>query len=215
MNVGQVVQPPNVGVLTQPTAIARPPAFISFSAEIAPQTSETLIAAVSNFVMQGFREIHLLLCTPGGLVMNGVAIYNMLRGLPITLVTHNVGNVDSIGAIIFLAGEKRYACPQSTFMLHGVAMGVMAPTQLFEKALQERLASVQADQERIKAIYNERAGISPEDSEKFFLGESTIGATDAVARGLAHEVREVKVPAGSPILQLVFNRQGGGALPHP
>jgi ATP-dependent Clp protease, protease subunit len=194
--------------LQQPAVIARPPAFISFSAEIVPHTSETLIAAVSNFVLQGYKEIHLLLCTPGGMVMHGITIYNVLRGLPITLITHNVGNVDSIGAVIFLAGEKRYACPQSTFMLHGVAFGTVTPTQFFERSLKERLASIQADQERIKAIYSERAGISPEDAEKFFLGESTIGSADAVARGLANEVREVQIPAGSPVLQLVFNRQG-------
>ena len=144
--------------------------------------------------------------------MHGVTIYNVLRGFPISLITHNVGNVDSIGAVIFLAGERRYACPQSTFMLHGVAFAVPTQTSFFERGLKERLESIQADQERIKAIYNERAGISPEDAEKFFLGESTIGATDAVARGLAHEVREVNVPAGSPVLQLVFNRQG--AMPH-
>jgi hypothetical protein len=37
------------------------------------------------------------------------------------LVTHNVGNVDSIGTVIYLAGEERFACPQATFMLHGVS----------------------------------------------------------------------------------------------
>ncbi|MGD0511561.1 MAG: ATP-dependent Clp protease proteolytic subunit, partial [Candidatus Micrarchaeaceae archaeon] len=95
----------------------RPPAFISFSAEIVPQTTEALIAALTNFVNQGFRDINLLLSTPGGSVMHGITIYNVLRGLPITLTTHNVGNVDSIGAVIYLAGERRYACPQSTFML--------------------------------------------------------------------------------------------------
>ena len=62
-----------------------------------------------------------MLSTPGGSVMNGLNLYNVLRGLPITLTTHNVGNVDSIGNAIFLAGQIRYACPHSTFMFHGVA----------------------------------------------------------------------------------------------
>jgi ATP-dependent Clp protease, protease subunit len=193
--------------------LVRPPAYISFCAEIVPQTSEALIAAVSNFVAQGFREVHLLLATGGGMVMYGITIYNVLRGLPITLFTHNVGNVDSIGTVIFLAGSRRFACPQATFMLHGVAFATAQPSQFFERTLRERLASIQADQERIKAIYSERAGICPEDAENFFLGESTINATDAVTRGIAHEVKEVQIPAGSPVLQLIFNRQGG-AMPH-
>jgi ATP-dependent protease ClpP protease subunit len=165
--------------------------------------------AVTNLVNQGFREIHLLLSTPGGMVMLGITIYNVLRGLPITLTTHNVGNVDSIGAVIYLAGEHRYTCPQATFMLHGVSFTSPGPAQFFEKNLKERLAAVQADHERIKTIYNERAGIDPELAEQFFLGESTVNAADAVTRGIAHEVRPVQIPAGSPIFQLIFNRQGG------
>lgn len=139
--------------------------------------------------------------------MNGIAIYNVLRGLPLTITTHNVGNVDSIGTVIYLAGERRYACPQATFMLHGVAFGTNAPAQFFERTLKDRLALIQADQQRIQAIYSDRAGIEPQAAEQLFLGETTIGAKDAVDRGIAHEVRGVNIPAGSPVLQLVFNRQ--------
>ncbi len=117
--------------------------------------------------------------------------------------------MDSIGTVIYLAGEERYACPQTTFMLHGVALTTGAPTQFYERNLKEKLASVQADQERIKAIYCDRAGIDPEVAEQFFLGESTINANDAVKSGIAHGIRSVSIPAGSPVLQLAFNRQGG------
>jgi ATP-dependent protease ClpP protease subunit len=184
-----------------------PPAFVSFSAEIVPQTSEALLNAVTQLVNQGFRDIHLLLSTPGGVVALGITIYNVLRGLPITLTTHNVGNVDSIGTVIYLAGKCRFTCPQATFMLHGVSFTTPQMTQLFEKTLKERLASIQADHERIKAIYNERAGIDPQRAEEIFLGENTMNAVDAVASGLAHEIQAVQIPAGSPVLQLIFNRQ--------
>lgn len=205
-----MIRPMNTPAL-QPPLIAqtRPPVFVSFAAEIVPQTTEALLRAMADFVNQGFREIHLLLSTPGGSVMHGINIYNVLRGLPIKLITHNVGNVDSIGTVIYLAGEQRYVCPQATFMLHGVAFGTNTPAQFFERNLRERLLTVQKDQERIKAIYSDRAGIDPEVAEQFFLGESNITAAAAVTQGLAHEIRTVQIPAGSPVLQLVFNRQGG------
>ena len=139
--------------------------------------------------------------------MHGLTIYNILRGLPIRLITHNVGNVDSIGTVVYLAGEQRYACAQARFMLHGVSFTPMVQTQLFEKNFQEKLDSVRADQARIAAVYNDRAGISLDDAEKFFLGETTITAEVARERGIVHELREVSIPAGSPVLQLVFNRQ--------
>ena len=195
------VQPP---LIQQP----RPAAFISFSAEVVPHTIEALLATAANLVNQGFREIVLLLSTPGGSVMHGITAYNVLRGLPVSLTTHNVGNVDSIGTVIFLAGARRYACPQATFMLHGVAFGTQAPTQFFERNLEERLDSLRADQQRISAIYQDRAGINAEQAEQFFLRGATINAAEAVQRGIVHELREVQIPAGSPVIQLVFERKG-------
>ena len=90
--------------------------YVSFSAEISPHTTESLLAIMSNCANQGVKTVYLLLSTPGGSVMNGLNIYNVLIGMPFELITHNVGNVDSIGNAIFLAGSKRYACPHSTFM---------------------------------------------------------------------------------------------------
>lgn len=182
------------------------PAYISFSAEINPQTTEVLLGQVAHLVSQGFRKIHILLSTPGGSVAHGITIYNVLRGMPIELTTHNVGNVDSIGTVVFLAGSKRLSCAQSTFMQHGVAFGFPGPATLFEKNLQEHLHSVQADQLRIAEIYKERAGIDQDKAEKLFLGETRMSAADAKALGLVHEICDVSVPDGSPILQLVFNR---------
>jgi hypothetical protein len=80
--------------------------YINFSAEIVPSTTETLIATVGNAANQGVKTVYLMLSTPGGQVMNGLNLYNVLRGLPVELITHNVGNVDSIGNTIFMAGSR-------------------------------------------------------------------------------------------------------------
>ena len=184
-----------------------PPAFVSFSAEIVPKTTETLLAMMGNLVNQGYRTIHLLLSTPGGSVMHGVTAYNVLRGLPITLITHNVGNVDSIGSVVFLAGEQRYACPQTTFMLHGVSFTPGGQAQFFERNLTERLNALRVDQQRIAAIYNDRAGITPQMAEQYFIQETTVAAADAVGLGIVHELRQVRIPEGSPIFQLIFDRK--------
>jgi hypothetical protein len=109
----------------QPPAIS-PVVYVTFSAEINPNTTESLLAAFANLVNQGVREVHLLLSTPGGSVMHGLNMYNVLRALPIRLTTHNVGSVNSMGNVVFLAGEIRLACPHSTFMFHGVGFDAPA-----------------------------------------------------------------------------------------
>src|SRR5213593_78082 len=85
--------------------------YVIFSAEITPQTTEGLLAVMANCATQGVKEVYLSLSTPGGDVTQGMTLYNVLRGMPFALTTHNAGNVDSIGNAVFLAGTKRYACP--------------------------------------------------------------------------------------------------------
>jgi ATP-dependent protease ClpP protease subunit len=92
---------------------------------------------MANLAHQGVARVHLLLSTPGGGAMHGITLYNTLRGFPFELITHNVGCVNSIGNAVFLAGGKRYACPRSTFMFHGVGFDVTGTIRLEEKLLLE------------------------------------------------------------------------------
>jgi ATP-dependent Clp protease, protease subunit len=200
------MQMQSMPIVTRP----QPPqtVYISFSAEIIPHTTESLIATVANFVNQGTKQIYLMLSTPGGSVMHGMNLYNVLRSLPVELITHNVGNVDSIGNAVFLAGSKRYACANSTFMFHGVGFDVRQQIRMEEKFLRERLDSITADQKRIGDIISQRTRISKEDVEKLFLEAQTKDAAFAAGCGIVDEIRDVQIPVGSPVVALVFQRQG-------
>ena len=182
------------------------PTFISFSAEINGHTTEALIEAMAKCAQNDVDEVHLLLSTPGGNVMNGLTLYNVLRAMPFTLVTHNVGNVDSIGNAVFLAGERRYACPHSTFMFHGVGFNTQPGERLEEKQLRERLDSVLADQARIAAIIDERTSLDIEQTKDLFLEARTKDATYAAGAGIVHEIKDVEIPPGAPLVALVFQR---------
>lgn len=203
-------------MLLQQQAQQKPPdtIYINFSAEIIPSTTETLIATVGNAVNQGVKTVYLNLSTPGGQVMNGLNLYNVLRGYPIELITHNVGNVDSIGNTVFMAGSKRYACPHSTFMFHGVAAQLPAtmttPTgsvvMLGEKDLRERLGGIEADQKRIGSVLKERTTLDEKAIATLFLEAQTKDADWAVDCGIVHEIRDVQIPLGSTVVSLVFQR---------
>lgn len=185
--------------------------YVPFNAEVLPHTAEALIATMSNFANQGARRVHLLLSTPGGSVMHGVTIYNTLRSMPFELVTHNVGNVNSIGNVIFLAGEKRYACAHSTFMFHGVGTNFPPNMHVEQKLLRERLDGVEADQRRIAAIMAERTKLADDAIAKLFLEAQTKDAKFALEVGIAHEIRDAAIPQGSLIQPLVFPPQQNAA----
>jgi ATP-dependent protease ClpP protease subunit len=118
--------------------------YVPFSAEINANTSESLIAVMANCA--NHKEVYLMLSTSGGIVMNGLNLYNVMRATPFKLITHNVGNVDSIGNALFLTGVERYACPHSTFMFHGVGLNTQPKTRLEEKSTRETLNSILAEQ---------------------------------------------------------------------
>lgn len=166
--------------------------YISFSAEIQPHTTESLLGLLAECASKGVKTVHLMLSTPGGSVMNGINLYNVMRAIPFHL---------------FLAGRTRYACPHSTFMFHGVGLDVVTPTRLEEKSLREHLDAVRADHKRIGSIIAERTKISEDAVTELFLEMKTKDAAFAASCGIVHEVRDVQIPEGSPVLQLVLQRK--------
>jgi len=183
-----------------------PIVYVSFSAEIDSKTTESLIAVMSDCSNKGVEKVYLLLSTPGGTIMNGLNIYNILRGMPFELITHNVGNVDSIGNAVFLAGEKRYATANATFMFHGVGMILKQNHRLEEKNLREWLNGILSDQKRIGEIICKHTKITATESEVLFGEAQTKDVSFAIDKGIIDEVRDVQIPAGSPIVSMVFQR---------
>lgn len=180
-------------------------AYISLSAEINVTTTEQIIALSCQLVTQGHNRLYFLASTPGGGVMNGINVYNILRGLPAKIVFHNVGNVDSIGNAIFLAGDERYACPHSTFMFHGVGFD-MTTARIEQKNAQEMLDGILADQKRMADIMVERTNLNASQADDLFKEARTKDASYAASTGIVSDVRDVNIPAGSPIFSLVFQR---------
>ena len=187
--------------------IGAPIVYVSFSAEIDVKTTESLIAIMSNCVNLKVKTVYLLISTPGGFVTNGLNLYNILKGMPFELTTHNVGNVDSIGNIVFLAGSKRYATSASTFMFHGVGFNIDQKQRFEEKDLRERLDGVLSDQKRIGDIISQHTDLTEKDVAELFLQAHTKDANFAVEKGIIHEIREVQIPTDVPVISLVFQRQ--------
>lgn len=181
--------------------------YVSFSADINPSTTETLLKVCCDLSNKGVKTLYLLMSTPGGRVMNGINLYAVLRALPSKIITHNVGAVDSIGNAVFLAGDERYANPEATFMFHGVGLEVNAKTKLEEKNLLEQLGALRADKKKITDIIRDRASFTNEaEIDELFLQAATRDAEFAKDCGIIHDIREAQIPAGAPVVQLVFKR---------
>ncbi len=178
------------------------PLFIWFSSGIDQTSVDTLINTLTNAYVQGIREVHLLLSTSGGGIMQGMTLFNYLCGMPIQLTTHNVGNVDSVGNVIFLAGHRRFACAHSTFMFHGVAFNTTAAGSFGEKHLSELLINVRSDQRRIANLIVERSRLTEQEVSAMFDLAATKSAAEAQACGIIHEIKDVSIPANAIVVSL-------------
>jgi len=179
------------------------PIYISFNSPIDPTPAQALMATLADAVNNNHTEINILLSTPGGRVDQGLTLYNFIRSLPITINTFNIGNVNSIGNIIFQSGENKIACPSSSFMFHGVGFDIT--NQRFELShLEEKKQSLQNDQQLLVNIIHERTGLPIDEVNNLFRSMAFINAEESVERGISNEVRQVKLTSGVPIHQLIF-----------
>lgn len=172
---------------------------IRFLAPVNGQTADMLFKVVDELCGQGMKRLHLLLSTPGGSVFHGLSIHNYLRGIPVEVYTYNFGSVDSIGVVIYCAGDKRFTVPHSRFLIHSVKLTINNKVTLDEKQIDEYLKSVQIDQRNIARVMADTTGRSEAAIDADMNNRTTLGPDQAVEYCLAHEIRVKLLDPGIPV----------------
>ena len=86
------------------------------------------------------KDISLYICSPGGSVTAGLAIYDTMQMISCDVQTYCVGQCASMGAVLLAAGAagKRYSLPNSRIMIHqpwGGAEGTAADINIQAKEI--------------------------------------------------------------------------------
>ena len=104
------------------------------------------------------KSIHIILNTPGGLVADGLAIYDLLKTVgkraPINIVA--TGQCMSMGAIILQAANKRWAtahCAIGLHELHAENIGTYSK-------LEENQVEIRKTQALLDGVITERTGMT-------------------------------------------------------
>jgi ATP-dependent Clp protease protease subunit len=178
--------------------------YIKFFAPVVPESVAALMQIVDNKLKAGGKEIGLLISTPGGDVFQGLSAYNYLKGIPVKVTTHNFGSADSIGVVLFCAGERRFSVPQARFLLHGVTCNFHQPVSLEEKQLEERLKGLQIDMGNIARVIAEAVGKEKDDIVNDMLNRTTLYPEQAVEYGLVHEIKTDLFEVGAEVISIQF-----------
>ena len=87
------------------------------------------------------QDINLYVNSPGGVVDDTLAIYDIMKFLSCDVATYCIGRAESGGAIVFMAGKKgkRYILPNAKVMIHQPFGGVYGQTADIEIQAEEIL----------------------------------------------------------------------------
>ncbi|MES3023997.1 MAG: ATP-dependent Clp protease proteolytic subunit [Pseudomonadota bacterium] len=164
--------------------------------------NHTAVCTIRNLCLQalqsGATEIELHMSTEGGNMTAGFALYFFLKSLPLPLTTHNIGSVESVGVVIFLAGTKRYACPGTRFLVHPLNWGFGELVAADHSRVSEWRDCLDFDAERYLRIFEEATacGEHPQDIRAHLVGTARIyDAAQALDAGIIHQAIQARIPA--------------------
>lgn len=176
--------------------------YIVFIAGVATGTVAKLRTAVTDALNDGYDEVNCLISSSGGSVIEGLNIAAYLRTLPIPVIMHNIGQIDSVANVIYAAGKTRKANPNSSFLFHGVLMGYTS-VSFTEAQLNEQYKIAKRSREDIAKSLSIYVGMSLPDVNNLLADDAAIiSANEAKRKGIVHEVVDVTIPKGVRVISI-------------
>lgn len=130
--------------------------------------------------------VTLFINSPGGEVMSGLAVYDVMRMLTCPVRTVCLGMAASMAALLFMAGSQRDMLPHSQVMIHDPLIGGgIGGSALSVKAVSDNLMRTRDITSR---IISECTGHSIEEVLEVTSHDTYFEADEAVKWGLADRV---------------------------
>ena len=132
------------------------------------------------------KEITMFINSPGGEVSSGLALYDVMKAVRCPIRTVCVGSAASMGAVIFVAGDRREILPHARVMIHdplianGIGGSALRLQSVSEHLMRTRETTAKLlakhTGKTVEEIYEKTA------TDTFFYGQEAVefGLADAV-----------------------------------
>ena len=189
--------------------------YIKFLSPVVPESINALMQIIDQKLKEGTKHFVLLISTPGGNVFYGLSAYNYLKGIPAQVTTHNFGSVDSVGVVLYCAGERRLSVPHARFLLHGVQFNVNQPMSFEEDQLDEKMKGLKIDIRNISKVIADTVGKEIEEVVNSMRERATLNPEEAKGYGLVQEIDSKLFPEGAEIISIMSGPQQPRPQPQP
>ena len=175
-------------------------AYYTFAGEIDQRAVNRIFGSLNIAVNNGVEKVHLLVQSFGGIVDDGIAVYNYLTHLPLTVVTYNEGAVQSIAVLMYLAGEVRVCAENASFLIHKTTFTFQGATTA--EMMRGRADNAENCDQKTDAMLR---GHITMPEEKWALRDKldlTLSANEAKEYGLVHSIGHFAVPKGCQVFNI-------------
>lgn len=157
--------------------------------DVNPTSSNELIKQLMYLERESTEdEITIYINSPGGEVISGLAVYDFISMMKAPVRTVCIGTAASMGAILFLAGDKRQMLPHTRLMIHDPSyshndIGGRKPHEI-----QHELDKLNETREALANIIATKTGKTIEEIYEVTAADTYYSAEEAIDFGLATEV---------------------------
>lgn len=160
----------------------------SFLADVTEEHVGECIETLSEWAGRNTRPVTLRICSSGGDVLAGLALYDFLTALRrrrIEVRTVALGWAASMAAVILQAGTVRLAGPNAHLVIHEVSFSRAGKTA----DQKDHMRFVESLQRQVRAILSSRSELSEKDVEaRWKRVDWCITARQAKRLGLVDEI---------------------------
>lgn len=162
-----------------------------FSGPIDQAAVHRIFNNISIATQNGITDIHLLFHSAGGMIQDGICLYNFFRTAPVNLTLYNSGSVQSIATIAYLAATHRVVSNYASFMIHSARTTREWATA---DALEATAKLLRMDNSSIEAILENHISLPPEKAAIHAASDLWVTAQEAVDYGFADRIGDFHPP---------------------
>ena len=178
--------------------------YIYYQGNIDTPRVNAIAGIVTNIITNNKPyALYFLFSSHGGEVDAGITLYNFLKSLSVKIIMHNIGTIDSIANVIFMAGEERYASPHTIFLFHGVSMNVNGSLSL--PGINELRNRILNNHNTIAGIICGNTKMKEAMIKKLFNQGETKDVNFALKFGIINKIKPPKIPQNSTIVTININ----------
>lgn len=175
--------------------------YLTFAGLITLDAARNVSDVFCDAVRLGIETVHLSIQSTGGNAMDGAYLYNLIRNLPLRVVTYNLSNVGSASVLFYLCGEERVVAQEGVFMIHYPysIQGANMISPLSAGSLSDSLA---VEARRLDSILSSHLTLEEREIAHYKRADLYIGAQRAIECGFANRIGYFSPPAGAKVVNI-------------